>query len=52
MTKNQVIGRTLLLLAIATVVGMEIDKANYWNILNCVTILTATLSAMALLKQK
>ena len=52
MKKNQVIGLLLLVLAIATAVGMVFGKDLYWSVYNFLTILFSVISGIVLLKQK
>jgi len=52
MKNNKVIGLLLLILAIATIVGMIIDNATFWSIYNYATIIFSVLSGIVLLKQK
>ncbi|MFH1857084.1 MAG: hypothetical protein ABH836_07690 [Candidatus Omnitrophota bacterium] len=52
MKHNKVIGVLLLILAIATIVGMIKDNAAYWSIYNYATIIFSLLIGIVLLKQK
>jgi len=52
MKNNKVIGLLLLILAIATIVGMIIDNATFWSIYNYATVIFSVLSGIVLLKQK
>jgi len=52
MKKNAVIGLLLLVLAIATIVGMIINNDTYWFIYNYVTIIFSVISGIVLLNQK
>ncbi|HNX68874.1 MAG TPA: hypothetical protein PKI45_05265 [Candidatus Omnitrophota bacterium] len=48
----QMLGALLLALAVATVVGMVLDDAAYWNIYNYVTLIICVAGGAVLLKQK
>jgi hypothetical protein len=50
--KNKVLGLLLLVLAIATVMGMVIRNDAYWTVYNYFTIIVSIISGRALLKQK
>ena len=52
MKKNKVLGVLLVLLAVATGVGMVIQNDDYWNIHNYVTIILCIICGALLIKQK
>lgn len=52
MISRIVIGILLLVLAVATVVGMAIENASFWTIYNYITILFSVVGGVVLLKQK
>ncbi len=52
MKKNKVIGMLLLILGIATIIGMVIDNAIYWITYNPIVTIFALVSGIILLKQK
>jgi len=52
MKMNKVGGAWLLILAVATIVGMFIDNYYYWITYNVVTIILGVMCGIALLKEK
>jgi len=52
MKMNKVIGVLLVVLAIATIVGMAIENVTFWLVYNYITIILSVIIGIALLKQK
>ena len=52
MKKNKVIGILLLILAVFTIVGMDIDNDSYWAVYNYATLALSVIGGIVLLKQK
>ena len=50
MKKNKVIGVSLLVFAVCTIIGMVLADDTYWNIYNYVTLVFSMLSGIVLLK--
>ncbi len=52
MKNNKLIGMGLLVLTVATIIGMGIENVTYWRIYNYLTIPLSIISGVVLLKQK
>jgi len=52
MKKNKVIGTSLLILAIYTIIGMVLNNNSFWSVYNYVTLIFSVLSGIVLLRQK
>lgn len=52
MNKNKVIGALLLVLAVATVVGMVLANDSYWLAYNYAVVIISVVGGIGLLRQK